>query len=335
MIEPIIDRTLEPCRLALKDAKVSPADIHEVLLVGGSTRIPMVQRKVQQLFGKEPNRTVNPDEVVAMGAAVQGGVLAGDVTDMLLLDVTPLSLGIETLGGVHTILIQRNTTIPTSRSETFSTAADGQTAVDVHVFQGERQFTRDNRLLGNFRLDGITPAPRGVPQVEVTFDIDANGILNVRAKDKATGREQKITITSSSGLSKDEVEKLVKEAASNEVSDKAERDRVEERNKLDNAIYQTEKALRENRDKMPAEHVGGVESALAEAKTALDSGNLETMKAATEKLTQASYKLAEAMYQGSGGAGVPPTGGPPPAPPPNGGGGKKRDDVIDADFEEA
>ena len=334
MIEPIIDRTLEPCRLALKDAKVTAADIHEVLLVGGSTRIPMVLKKVTALFGKAPNQGVNPDEVVAVGAAVQGGVLAGDITDMLLLDVTPLSLGIETLGGVHTVLIARNTTIPTSKSEIFSTAADGQTAVDVHVFQGERPLAKDNRMLGNFRLDGMTPAPRGVPQIEVTFDIDANGILNVKAKDKATGREQKITITSSSGLSKEEVEKLVKDAATNEAQDKAERERIEERNKLDNLIYQTDKSLRENREKMPADEAAKVESALAEAKGALDSGNASTMKTAFDALTQASYKLAEAMYKDQGGAaGGGASGGP--AAGGGGGGGGKRDDVIDADFEEA
>jgi len=331
MIEPIVDRTIEPCRLALRDAKCAPGDIDEVILVGGSTRIPLVQSKVKALFGKEPNRSVNPDEVVALGAAVQGGVLGGDVTDMLLLDVTPLSLGIETLGGVMTTLIARNATIPTSKSETFSTAADGQTAVDVHVYQGERPLAKDNRLLGTFRLDGITPAPRGVPQVEVTFDIDANGILNVKAKDKATNREQKITITSSSGLSKEEVEKLVREAAANESADKGKRELIEERNKLDNLVYQTDKALRESRDKMPADQVAVVEGALVEAKSALDSDDVSRLKSAFEKLTQASYKLAETMYQGAGDAGA----GGAAAGGAAAGAGKKSDDVIDADFEDA
>jgi molecular chaperone DnaK len=334
MIDPIVERSLAPCRLALKDAKVSPNEIDEVILVGGSTRIPLVQKRVKDLFGKEPNRSVNPDEVVALGAAVQGGVLGGDVSDMILLDVTPLSLGIETLGGVMTTLITRNATIPTSKGETFSTAADGQTAVDVHVYQGERPLAKDNRLLGTFRLDGITPAPRGVPQIEVTFDIDANGILNVKAKDKATGREQRITITSSSGLSKEDVEKLVREAAANEATDKANRERIEERNKLDNLVYQTEKALRENREKMPADHVSTVEAGLAEAKAALDSDDVGRLKSAFEKLTQASYKLAEAMYQGGGAAGAGAAGAGAAAGGASGG-KKGGDDVIDADFEEA
>ncbi|GDX79515.1 chaperone protein DnaK [Deltaproteobacteria bacterium] len=336
MIEGVIERTLEPCRQALKDAKLSAGDIQEVLLVGGSTRIPMVQEKVKKLFGREPNRSVNPDEVVALGAAVQGGVLGGDVTDMLLLDVTPLSLGIETLGGVLTVLIPRNTTIPVSKSETFSTAADAQTAVDVQVYQGERPLAKDNRSLANFRLDGIAPAPRGVPQVEVTFDIDANGLVNVKAKDKATGREQKVTITTSGGLSKEDVEKLVKEAAVNEAGDKARRETIEARNNLDNLVYQVDKLLRENKEKLPAAEVTNVEAALGEARSALDSDDATRLKAAFDTLQKVSMKLGEAAYANPAGGADPGAPGAGPgaagAPP---GAGAKRDDVIDADFEEA
>jgi molecular chaperone DnaK len=332
MIDPVVERTLAPCRQALKDAKLTAADIQEVVLVGGSTRIPLVQERVKKLFGREPNRSVNPDEVVAMGAAVQGGVLGGDVTDMLLLDVTPLSLGIETLGGVMTVLIPRNTTIPVSKSETFSTAADGQTAVDVQVSQGERPLAKDNRSLANFRLDGLAPAPRGVPQVEVTFDIDANGIVNVKAKDKATGREQKVTIQTSGGLSKEEVERLVQEAAANETADKERRDIIEARNNLDNLVYQVDKLLRENKDKLPAEEVTNVEAALGEARSALDSDALDRLKSAFDSLQKVSMKLGEAAYASAGAPGAQAAGaepGPGGAPPP------KRDDVIDADFEEA
>lgn len=331
MIDAVIERTLEPCRKALKDAGLQPSGIDEVILVGGSTRIPLVQEKVKKLFGKGANHSVNPDEVVAVGAAIQGGVLAGDVQDLLLLDVTPLSLGLETLGGVNTVLIPRNTTIPTKKTETFSTAADNQTAVDVHVYQGERPMAKDNRLLGTFRLDGIPAAPRGVPQVEVSFDIDANGILNVTAKDKATNREQNITITSSSGLSEDEVEKLVQEAAANEADDKQRRDIIEQRNQLDNLVYQTEKVLSENKEKLPADEVGNVETAIASAKEALDSDDLDTLKGAFEALTAASHKLAEVAYQD---AGAPGEGGAPPSDGPSGG-DDGNDDVIDAEFEEA
>jgi molecular chaperone DnaK len=331
MIDPIVERTLAPCRKALADAELSASDINEILLVGGSTRIPLVQAKVKALFGKEPNRSVNPDEVVAVGAAVQGGVLSGDVKDLLLLDVTPLSLGIETLGGVMTTLISRNTTIPTRKSETFSTAADNQTAVDVQVYQGERPMAKDNRMLGTFRLDGIPAAPRGMPQVEVTFDIDANGILNVTAKDKATSKEQKITITSSSGLSKGDVDRLVREAEAHESDDKKRREIIESRNQLDNLVYQTEKLLNESRAKLPPSQVEAVEAKLKEAKTALDSDNADQMKAAFDALTQASHALAQAAYQG-GAAGGPEQGAP--AGEAKGGKGGKGD-VIDADFEEA
>ncbi len=326
MIGPVVERTLGPCRQALKDAGLKASEIDEVILVGGSTRIPLVQQKVQELFGKTPNRSVNPDEVVAVGAAIQGGVLSGDVKDLLLLDVTPLSLGIETLGGVMTVLIPRNTTIPTRKAETFSTAADNQTAVDVQVFQGERPMAKDNRPLGQFRLEGIPAAPRGVPQVEVTFDIDANGILNVTAKDKATGKEQKITVKSDSGLSKDEVEKLVREAKANEVADAARREIIESRNNLDNLVYQTQKLLSENRDKLPASEVTALEAELGRAKEALDSDDVSRLKSAFEALQAASHKLAQAAYQGGGaqgaqGGGAAPSGG--------------KDDVIDAEYEEA
>ena len=333
MIDSVIERTLEPCRKAIKDAGVSSAEIDEIILVGGSTRIPLVQEKVEKLFGKKANHSVNPDEVVAVGAAIQGGVLSGDVQDLLLLDVTPLSLGLETLGGVNTVLIPRNTTIPTKKAETFSTAADNQTAVDIHVYQGERPMAKDNRLLGTFRLDGIPAAPRGVPQVEVSFDIDANGILNVTAKDKATGREQNITITSSSGLSEDEVEKLVQEAAANEADDKQRRDVIEARNQLDNLVYQTEKVLSENKDKLPEGEVSNVETAISSAKEALDSDDLDTLKGAFESLTAASHKLAEVAYQNAGAGDAAAAGGGSSAGNNDGDGGG--DDVIDAEFEEA
>jgi len=330
MIDPIISRTLKPCRQALKDAGLKAADIDEIILVGGSTRIPMVQQKVQELFNKGPNHSVNPDEVVAVGAAIQGGVLSGDVTDVLLLDVTPLSLGIETLGGVNTVLIGRNTTIPTKKSEVFSTAADNQSAVDIHVYQGERPMAKDNRLLGNFRLDGLPPAPRGMPQIEVAFDIDANGILNVTATDKATGREQKITITSSSGLSNDEVDRLVQEAEDNEADDKARREVIEARNNLEHLLYGVEKMLTDNRDKLPEDEAANVESEIDTAREALDSDDADQLKAAFESLQTASHKLAEMAYQageeGSATEGVAPEGAEA-----NDGG----DDVIDADFEEA
>ncbi len=331
MIEPLIERTLGPCRKALKDAGATPADIDEVVLVGGSTRIPLVESKVKALFGKEPNRSVNPDEVVALGAAIQGGVLAGDVTDLLLLDVTPLSLGIETLGGVLTVLIPRNTTIPSSKSEIFSTAADNQTAVDVHVYQGERPMAKDNRQLANFRLEGILPAPRGMPQIEVTFDIDANGILNVTARDKGTGKEQKVTIQNSSGLSKSEIDNLVKEAEANAAEDSRRKEIIEARNNLDNLVYQTEKLMAEHGDKLPAESKSSLEGAIEDAKKALDSDDPAVMKSATESLTAASHKLAEVMYSQGGEAGGAAGGAAPGAED----GGTSSDDVIDAEFEEA
>ncbi|MGE0010397.1 MAG: molecular chaperone DnaK [Candidatus Babeliales bacterium] len=296
-------RLLEPCKKALKDAGLSVDKIDEVILVGGSTRMPKVQELVKQFFGKEPNRSVNPDEVVADGAAIQGAVLAGDVTDVLLLDVTPLSLGIETLGGVVTKLIERNTTIPAKKSQIFSTAEDNQTSVEIRVFQGEREFAKDNKMLGQFKLDGIPAAPRGVPQVEVTFDIDANGILHVSAKDKASGKQQTITITAGSGLSEAEIKKMVDDAKAHEAEDKAAREVVEERNKLDGMILHVEKTVTENKDKLPAEEVSKVEAALEVAKQALKehADNKEALKNAHDELIKASHKVAEILYkQGQG-----------------------------------
>jgi molecular chaperone DnaK len=330
MVADILDRTIEPCKRALADAGITPQQIDEVVLVGGSTRIPKVQEIVRNLFGKEPNRSVNPDEVVAVGAAVQGGVLGGEVKDVLLLDVTPLSLGIETLGGVFTKLIERNTTIPTRKSEIFSTAADSQTSVEIKVYQGERSMARDNRLLGVFQLVGIPPAPRGVPQIEVTFDIDANGILNVTAKDKATNNEQKITITSSSGLSKEEIEKMAKDAELHSSEDRKRRDEIEARNKADAMVYNIEKMLKEHRSKISDADARNVEEAIENVKKVMQDGSLEQINAATDRLTQASHKLAEAMYQ-SAGAQTPPPGGS--AGDGTGSAGQaKKDDVVDAEF---
>jgi molecular chaperone DnaK len=329
MIADILDRAMVPCKQAMQDAGVTPANIDEVVLVGGSTRIPKVQEMVRNLFGKEPNKSVNPDEVVAIGAAVQGGVLGGEVKDVLLLDVTPLSLGIETLGGVFTKLIERNTTIPTRKGETFSTAADNQTSVEIKVYQGERPMAQHNRLLGVFQLANIPPAPRGVPQVEVTFDIDANGILNVTAKDKATNNEQKITITSSSGLSKDEVDKMARDAESHAGEDRKKKDEIEARNRADSMVYNVEKTLREHRDKVSEDDAKAVEEALESTKKAIQSGSVEEINAATDKLTQSSHKLAEAMYKT---AGAPGAGTPPPADGAGPTADKPKDNVMDAEF---
>jgi len=297
----IFERLLEPCKKALADAKLKTSEIEEVILVGGSTRIPKVQALVKEFFGQEPNRSVNPDEVVAHGAAIQGGVLSGSVTDVLLLDVTPLSLGIETFGGIATKLIQRNTTIPSRKSQVFSTAEDNQTAVDISVLQGEREFAKDNKLLGRFRLDGIPSAPRGVPQIEVTFDIDANGIAHVSAKDKATGKEQKITITNSGGLSKVEIEKMVEEAKMHEEADKKAKEVIEKRNKLDGIILETEKTIKENREKLNATDIEVVEKSIEQAKQVLKEHpeDSEKLQKATDELLQSSYKIAEALYKQS------------------------------------
>ncbi|UCF37213.1 MAG: molecular chaperone DnaK [Acidobacteriota bacterium] len=315
LVDDILRRTLEPCQRALKDADIDPAKIDEVVLVGGSTRIPKVQQLVKEFFGKEPHRGVNPDEVVAVGAAVQAGVLGGDVKDVLLLDVTPLSLGIETLGGVSTVLIQRNTTIPTRKSEVFSTAADNQTSVEINVVQGERPMASDNKSLGKFHLVGLPAAPRGVPQIEVTFDIDANGILSVHAKDRGTGKEQKITITASSGLSDSEIDDMVHSAEAHAEEDKARKEEIEARNRADNLVYQSEKLLRENADKISESDKKSIEEAIEKAKQAIQEGGLDRINKAVEDLTQASHKLAEVMYQSAqadgqaaGGAG-PQTGG--------------------------
>ena len=298
LVEDLLQKSVGPCKQAMKDAGIETSKVDEVVLVGGQTRMPRIQALVKELFGKEPNKGVNPDEVVAIGAAIQGGVLGGEVKDLLLLDVTPLTLAIETLGGVATPMIARNTTIPTKKSETFSTAADSQTEVEVHVLQGERPMAAQNRTLGKFKLNGIPPAPRGTPQIEVTFDIDANGILNVTAKDNATGKDQKITITSSSGLSKDEVERMAKEAEAHAGEDKEKREEIEARNQLDTMVYQVDKMFRENGDKISGDERGQVETALADAKSTLNGSPSATeLKSAHDKLQQASYKLAEAMYK--------------------------------------
>ncbi|MBI5492455.1 MAG: molecular chaperone DnaK [Deltaproteobacteria bacterium] len=299
LVGDLVERSHKPCEQALRDAGLKASDINEVVLVGGMTRMPAIQKFVKEFFGREPHKGVNPDEVVAVGAAIQGGVLAGEVKNVVLLDVTPLSLGVETLGGIMTTLIPRNTTIPTKKKEIFTTAADSQTQVEIHVLQGERQMARDNRTLGRFHLIGLPPAPRGVPQVEVAFDIDANGILNVSAKDLATSKEQKITITASSGLAKDEVEKMVREGESNAEEDKKRREVIETRNQLDGLVYSTEKLLNENRAKVPDADAKAVEDAVAEAKKALEQSELQPLKDAINKINTASHKIAEVMYKGA------------------------------------
>jgi molecular chaperone DnaK len=339
MIEDLVQKTKGPCQRAMSDAGVKPADIDEVILVGGSTRIPAVQKLVKELFEKEPHKGVNPDEVVAVGAAIQGGILGGDVKNVLLLDVTPLSLGIETLGAVFTRLIERNTTIPTRKSQIFSTAADNQTAVSIHVLQGEREMASQNRTLGRFDLVGIPPAPRGVPQIEVTFDIDANGIVHVSAKDLGTGKEQKIRIESSSGLSDEEIKRMVKEAESHAQEDKQEREKAEARNEADNLIYTTEKSLRDYGDKITEDDRKTIESAVADLRKAMESDQAGEMKSKTEALKQAAYKLAEEVYkstasQAGGAEGGAQEAGPTAEAAGSGGDGQESGETVeDADYE--
>ena len=334
LVDDLIEKVVEPCNIALKDAGLTPDQIDEVILVGGMTRMPKVQEKVKEIFGKEPSKGVNPDEVVAIGAAIQGGVLRGDVKDVLLLDVTPLSLGIETLGGVFTKLIEKNTTIPTRKSQIFSTAADNQTAVEIHVLQGEREMAADNKTLGRFQLVGIPPAPRGVPQIEVTFDIDANGIVHVSAKDLGTGKEQSIKITASSGLSEEEIQKLIKDAELHAEEDRKKRELVDARNNADSLIYTTEKSLKEVEDKVDEATKDNIKQAIERLKKAMEGDNVDEIKRLTDELTQASHKLAEAMYAKAsqqqaqaGGASSASAGG-------SSSGGSGEDDVVDADFEE-
>jgi molecular chaperone DnaK len=338
LVDDLIQRTIGPCKRALEDAGFKPSDIDEVILVGGQTRMPKVQQVVRDLFGKEPHKGVNPDEVVAVGAAIQAGVLAGDVKDVVLLDVTPLSLGIETLGGVMTRLIERNTTIPTRKSEIFTTAADSQTSVEIHVLQGEREMASDNRTLGKFHLVGIPPAPRGIPQIEVAFDIDANGIVNVSAKDLGTGKEQQITITASSGLTEAEIKKMVSDAESHSEEDKRKRQDIEARNHLDNLVYTTEKTLNENREKIPVSEISPIEEALSEGKKALESQDMDRIKRAMDHLTKASHKLAEVMYKEaqarSASASRGAEGDGRGAPSSGGESGKSEGDVVDAEFED-